>query len=72
MNLEYIESYLKLGLIEHKKRLLAELGADISHPNDHPSWALGRIREIESLEELLRDGKKLRARAELILNASRT
>lgn len=75
LNVEYVESIVKLALIEQKKHKLEELGyqaaeKDIEGHNER-HWALGRLREYEEIDALIRDAKKLRHIAEQIVRASR-
>lgn len=65
LNVEYVESILKLALIERRKHALAELGGELTDTSIE--WATGRFMQYEELESLLRSPSKLRAKAEAVM-----
>ena len=68
LNVEYVESIVKLGLIERKKRLLSKIGAEAPGSAEETYfWFL----EYERIEALIRDPKNLRQIAERIVRASK-
>lgn len=70
LNVEYVESIVKLGLIEYKKQLLAGIGESVMSGRD-PVYPMQQIRYLDAAEALIRDSKKLRQIAEQIVKASR-
>lgn len=72
LNVEYVESVVKLGLIEYKKQLLANIGDSVMSDSDKsPFYPMQQIRYLDTAEALIRDSKKLRQIAEQIVKASR-
>ena len=68
-NVEYVESVLKLALIERRTHALAELGGELTDTRPAGTeWATGRFMQCEELESMLRSPSKLRAKAEAVLS----
>jgi hypothetical protein len=68
LNVEYVESIVKLGLIERKKSILLNIGAEaLCSAEETYHW----FREYERVEALIRDPKNLKQIAEQIVKASK-
>jgi hypothetical protein len=68
LNAEYVESIVKLGLIERKKSILLNIGAEaLSSAEEAHFWFL----EYERIEALIRDPKNLKQIAERVVKVSR-
>lgn len=65
---EYVESLLKLALIEQKKSILLKMG----EPGTTTETVISYIRQYEAMDSAIRDAKRLRSSAEAIVKASRT
>lgn len=70
LNAEYVESVIKLGIIERKKAVLVSVGAaaGLGSAEDVYYW----LQIYEAMDSALRDGKKLRAFAEGVVKASKS
>ena len=69
LNAEYVESVIKLGIIEYKKQLLTSIGDSVMS-DQVDDYIKQQIEHLESAEALLRNSKRLRVIAELIVKAS--
>jgi hypothetical protein len=70
LNAEYVESVVKLGLIERKKAVLLSIGAaaTMASVEDTFYW----LQMHEQIDALIRDPKKLRQVAEGVVKASKS
>ena len=71
LNAEYVESLLKLALIEQKKSQLSYIGSECAN-GPRPEALMADLAQFEHIESLLRDSKKLRAIAESVVKASKS
>jgi hypothetical protein len=74
LNAEYVESVVKLGLIERKKSLLSDLGffaMKLAKGDLMSNSTLLTIESIEECEALIRDQKNLKQISERVVKASR-
>lgn len=65
LNVEYVESVLKLALIERKRAVLSALGGEVL--SDISPWARSALRRYELCEARLRDGKWLHNTAQALV-----
>lgn len=70
LNEEWVQSIIKLGLIEAKKGLLASIGTE-AYSNESTEWLATLVREYTEFESLLRDEKATAKLAAEIVKASR-
>jgi hypothetical protein len=71
LNAEYVESIVKLGLIEYKKTTLVYIGTEVMDPGGRVEYIAGQVANLEAADALIRDSKKLRQIAEQIVKASK-
>ena len=76
LNEEWVQSIIKLGLIEEKKRILINLGnaAFLAHfveGRNEVEWTLEGVRRYADIDTLLRDDKATAKLATEVVKASR-
>lgn len=75
LNAEWVQSIIKLGLIEDKKSVLATIGEasyeQFTYRGDGLSDLAALVREYAALDALLRDEKATFKMAEVVVKASR-
>ena len=71
LNAEYVESIVKLSLIEYKKNRLLAIGGEVMREGTNPNYVAEQVANLEAAEALIRDSKKLRQIAEQVVKASK-